>query len=148
MQEQERGRPQGRKPRGVMLGPAPPTQRRPGWTGYGAQSRAWPVDDDDRHKISDRAPMPPAMELHEIVSAHDPDETDALSAPQDPGERVVRVAGANSPFNVGYEDARACAQAPGGVHAGAQPRQIRPRLERIPRRHQPPHAIEGKPLQD
>ncbi len=135
MQKHERWRPHGCKARRVALRRAPGGKRRAGPTGGRAKSRAGPIDDDDRHEVGDRAPMAPAMELPEVVRAHDPDEMDGRRVALDPCERLLGVARADAGLDIRYDDARAGDETPRRLDALLQRRQLVLRFERIARRH-------------
>ena len=119
---------------------APP---RPGSTSPGASTRT--VDDSDRDEVGDVAPVPPEVELPEVVRPHDPDEPGSWRASHEPGERVDGGAGADMGLDVRHGDSPAPGEASGGGDARLQRGEVRLGLQRVSRRRQPPDAIEGEP---
>src|SRR5271165_7360446 len=107
MQKQKRRRLHRREARRVALRRAPGTERRAGAARECAQGGARPVNDGDGHEVGDRAPMAPAMELNEVVRAHDPHEMDAWRAAPEPSEGLICKARADAGLDVRYADARA-----------------------------------------
>src|SRR6185437_4130555 len=65
---------------GPVLGKAIIRQRLRGRRGQRAKALRRAVDDRDRHLGGDAPPVLPAMELREIVSAHEPDQAQAGGA--------------------------------------------------------------------
>jgi len=70
------------------------------------------VDHGDRHIGGDAAPIFPAVELREIVSAHDPDKVHAGNAAAQMDDRIDSVAGPNDSFETADIDARVVGGAP------------------------------------
>ena len=91
--------------------------------------------------------MAPAMELNEVVRAHDPHEMDARRAAPDPSEGLIGKARADAGLDVRNTDARTGDEAPRRLDPRLERRKFLLRFERIARRHQPPHAIKPKTLE-
>ena len=94
VQKDERRRPDIREAGRPGLRDAPWLERDRGPARHRPQRRSGAIDNRDRDEVGDVAPVTPEMELSEVVRSHDPDEPDSRSAPREPGEGVVGVAGA------------------------------------------------------
>ena len=105
------------------------------------------VDDRDRHFGSDTPPVLPAMELREIVSAHDPDQAQTGGPAAQICNRVRCIAGSNDSFETADIDARIVRHLARGLDAFVEIMQAAIILQRIARRHQPPHPIEIQSLE-
>src|SRR5579872_2167946 len=93
------------------------------------------------------APAAPMTDLRQIVRAHQPDESGARKARLQGPQRVTREGRTEPAFDVQDTDARVADR---GACVGQPPRRRRHvfgRLERILRRHQPPHLVEPEPPQ-
>src|SRR5262249_48696913 len=75
-------------------------------TGGCVKAWAQTVDDDNRHQLHYFLPLLPAMKTPQVVSAHDPDESDPRAASQQPRYRIVGVSRLNDSFEAGHIDAR------------------------------------------
>jgi hypothetical protein len=112
----------------------------------GTEANAATVDDTDRKEREDVAPGAPAVEIDKIVDAHDPDEMHGWTATAQDANGVDRVAGADLRLDIGDVDARMPGTRPRRRDAGSERGQFPDILQRISGRHQPPDAVEAKPL--
>ena len=126
---------------------ADPAQCISGRAGSSVETRAQPVDDDDRHQFCNFAPFLPAMKTPQIVGAHDPDESDTGAAFHQPGYRIVGVSRLNDSFETRDIDAGMMGQRARCCDPGGQRRQAACVLEGISRCDEPPNAIEFEALQ-
>ncbi len=105
-----------------------------------------PIDDGDGHEIGELAPTPPAVQLREVIGAHDEDEMNPGETPAQRQHRVVGVAGAERRLDGGDVDRRVSGERAGGFDAFLERRQAAVVLEWIAGRDQPPDAVEAEPL--
>ena len=103
-------------------------------------------DNRNRHGAGDAAPVTPAMELREIIAAHQPDEAHFGIAPAQRPQGIDGEHRAQFALDRGGPDRCAPGLPAGrgephreGRHAGCG-------FERIARRNQPPHLIQPKGL--
>jgi len=118
-----------------------------GRAGGGVQTRAQPVDDDDRHQFCNFAPLLPAMKTPQIVGAHDPDESDTGAAFHQPGYRIVGVSRLNDSFEARNVDAGMAREGARRGDSHRQWRQAARVLERVSGCDEPPDAVELETLQ-
>ena len=116
-------------------------------TGCGIKAWAQTVDDDDRHQLRYFAPFLPAMETPQVVRAHDPDESDSRAAGQQPRYRIVSVSRLNDSFEAGDIDSRVMCEGSRRGNPVGQWGEVARVFERVTGCHQPPDAIELKPLE-
>src|SRR5665213_4345581 len=112
------------------------------WRGQRAEALRRTVDNRDRHLGGDAPPVLPAMELREIVGAHDPDQAQAGGAAAQISNRVECVSDANDSFETTDVDARIVGHPARRLGALAEIVQAAMILERVARRHQPPYPVE------
>ena len=91
---------------GLVLGEAVMRECLGRGRGQRAKTLRRTVDDRDWNFGGDAPPVLPAMELREIVSAHDPDQAQAGSAAAQICNRVERIAGSDDSFETTDIDAR------------------------------------------
>ena len=99
-----------------------------------------------RHQGHDLLPAFPAMQVRQVVGAHEPDKANAGKPLCHSAEAVACALCRKPHFQVRDPDARMSHDSPCPRHALRQwggPAF----LQRIARRHQPPHLVEGKSLQ-
>ena len=135
-----------RQPPGRGFGNAEPGEGLPGNPGRGVKAWPEPIDDHDRYQGGDIAPTLPAVEAAQIVGPHDPDEMDLGAAANQVGDGFVAVARADFGLEIGDVDARVMGERLRGLDALLERRETACVLERIARRHQPPHAVETDAL--
>ena len=105
------------------------------------------VDDRDGKQVEDIAPLLPSIELNEIVGPHDPDEIDRREKAHDRLKRIGGEARPEAGLQSRHMDARVVLERYGGLHPLLQRGEFGLVLERIARRHQPPHGVEPEPPQ-
>src|SRR5665213_274542 len=115
--------------------------------GQRAKTLRGTVDDRDRHFGRNASPILPAVELREIVSAHDPDQAQAGSAAAQICNRVEGIAGADDSFETADIDARIVGHQARSLGAFVEIVQAAVLLERIARGHQPPYPVEVQSLE-
>ena len=147
MQEDEGRRFRRRQPRGVGFGQTVARQPYAGARPRGGERGTGAVDDGDGNKPRDGAPAPPAVELTQIVGAHQPDEAHMRRAARQPEQSVVGVALADVGLDAGDDDARMGGDAAGLRHAFGERRQIGRPFQRIAGRRQPPDRVEPQAFQ-
>ena len=130
-----------------MLGNADPGECISGRAGGSVETRAQPVDDDDRHQLCNFAPLLPAMKTPQIVRAHDPDESDTRAACHQPRYRIVGVSRLNDSFEARNVDAGMMREGACRGDSGGQRRQAARVLEGISGRDEPPDAVKLETLQ-
>src|SRR3546814_10261606 len=98
---------------GLVCGPdeAPQPAHRASRMGAAIISR--PRHDRNRNRRRDPPPVAPAVELGEIVRAHQPNEAIAAEAPGQRVQRVDRVAGTELPLYRGDADGKTFGRVPG-----------------------------------
>jgi hypothetical protein len=130
--------------RTTKTGNRPPELPQPGHRGAREGSGIIPRSGDNRnrHQLRDRTPVPPLVELGQIIGAHQPDESPLWIAPQQCAEGVGRVAGPQFALDRGDPDSRTAGLPLRRGDPRREGRHARCRLERITRRHQPPDLVE------
>ena len=86
------------------------------------------------------------MELSEIVSAHDPDQVQPAGTAAQIADGIYRITCSDDGFETADLDARISGDLARGLRALLEIAQRAGLLERIARRHQPPHPIEPQSL--
>lgn len=99
-------------------------------------------DNRNRNLPGDMPPPFPAMELREIVGAHQPDEAMLGIQARQFGERIGGVAGLEPLLDRGDPDRRMPRHHPRRCHARPKRRHPRLVLQRIAGRDEPPHLVE------
>ena len=132
---------------GGVFGNADPGECISGRAGGSVETRAQPVDDDDRHQFCNFAPLLPAMKTPQVVGAHDPDESDARAAFHQPGYRIVGVSRLNDSFETRNVDAGMTREGARRGDSGRQRCQAARVLEGISGRNEPPDAVELEAFQ-
>ena len=130
-----------------MFGNTVPGECVSGRAGGSVETRAQPVDDDDRHQFCNFAPLLPAMKTPQIVGAHNPNESDTRAACHQPRYRIVGVSRLNDSFEARNVDARVMREGACRGDSGGQRRQTARVLEWISGRDEPPDAVELETLQ-
>lgn len=105
-------------------------------------------ENGDRYRFHDRSPVPPTVELQQIVRPHQPDEPDVRIRFLQRGDRIRRELSSVPRFKVGNDDPRiggcdgfgAGEPAVEGGHAFL-------RFQRILRRNEPPHLVQPQKAQ-
>src|SRR5690349_21708288 len=105
------------------------------------------VDHGNRHLGGDAPPVLPAMELREIVCAHDPYEAHTRDAAAQMRDRVDSVARSDDRFETRDVDARILGDVARRTRALGQSMQSVVILQRIAGTEQPPHAVQLEALQ-
>src|ERR1700719_3432570 len=111
-----------------------------------AKSLRWTIDHGDRNLGSDAPPVLPAVELREIVSAHDPDKAQAGSAAAQISHSVYRISRSDDGFETADIDARIAGHLARGLGAFLEIVQRSAILQRGAGRHQPPAPIDLQSL--
>jgi len=99
-------------------------------------------DDGNRHHAGNSAPVFPAVELGQIIGAHEPDEAAAGIAQQQPAQGLRGVAGAELALDRGDADRGAAGLGLGRGEAGGKRRHARFGLERVSGGDQPPDLVQ------
>lgn len=99
-------------------------------------------DNRNRNLTGDVPPPFPAMELRQIVRAHQPDEAVIRIEPRQLGERVGGIAGLHPLLDRGGTDRRMPRHRPRRCHARLERRHAGLVLERIAGRDHPPHFVQ------
>src|SRR5690348_1413952 len=86
------------------------------------------------------------MKAAQVVGTHDPDETDARAAADQPADGVIRVSRLDDGLEAGHVDARVMRERAGGGNSRRQRREAIRVLERIAGRDQPPDTVEAETL--
>ena len=123
-------------------GPPVSAEPGPGEARPGGSIIARTEDNRNRHGSGQFAPVFPAMELCQIVAAHQPNKPAPGIAPTQPVQRIDGIAGAQFTLDRRNPNRRPARRAPGrseafgqGCHAGIG-------LQRIAGRYQPPDFIQ------
>lgn len=101
-------------------------------------------DHGNGNQRRDPPPLPPAMELMQIILTHQPDETPAWIAADEGAEGVDRVARAKLPLDGGDANGKPSCHFPGRGDARFERCHLRRLLERIAGRNEPPDLIKAK----
>src|SRR5262249_14802288 len=101
-----------------------------------------PRPDCNRYEVKDLLPGVPAVDLDEVVGAHQPDEAMAGKAPCQLPERGGGMAGAEPRLDVGDLEAGMAGDGPGAFQPVLERRHPGRRLQRVLRADQPPDLVE------
>src|SRR5882757_2031165 len=135
-----------KKPPGFLREPGPgKAPRRLGSQRPETIGRSRP--DCNRYEVKDLLPGVPAVDLGEVVGAHQPDEAMAGKAPGQPPQRGGGVAGPEPRLEIGDLEAGVAGDGPGPGQPVAERRHPGHRLERVLRADQPPDLVEPEPRQ-
>src|SRR3984885_5312084 len=117
-----------------------------GRRGEGAKALRRSVDHSDRYLGCYTPPVMPAVKLRKIVRSHDPDKVQTRSTAAQIPYRVSSIACSDDGFETAHIDARIMRHLPRRLHALNQIVRRPVGLERIARRHQPPHPVKFQTL--
>src|ERR1700684_318141 len=117
-----------------------------GRRGEGTKALRRTVDHSDRYLGCYTPPVMPAVKLRKIVRSHDPDKVQTRSTAAQISYRVGSVARSNDGFETAHVDAWIMRHMPRRLHALGQTVRDPVGLERIARRHQPPHPVKFQTL--
>src|SRR3546814_5431596 len=95
-------------------------------------------DNSNRKQTRYIAPIPPAVELRQIIGPHQPDEPPLGVSADQRAEGFYRISGAEPLFDRGRANRRAARHHLRGTEARPKRGHAFPGLQRIARRHQPP----------
>ena len=135
-----------RQARRLVLGQAIAGQRLCRGCGERAKTLWRTVDHGNGHLGGDAPPVLPAMELREIVSAHDPYEAHTRDPAAQMRDSVHSVASPDDSFETTDVDARVFGDVFCGLRALGQRMQRAVILQRIAGTEQPSHAVELEAL--
>lgn len=129
-----------------QTGRRPPVSAEPGCSGARRSKAiiAGPRNNRNRHGASKPAPVAPAVQLGQVVAAHQPDKVDIRETPSQCAQRIDRVNGAQLAFDRGWHDRGTTRHAQGRSEPRRKRSHARPGLQGIAGRDQPPDRIEPK----
>src|ERR1700733_12937941 len=117
-----------------------------GRRGEGAKALRRTIDHSDRYLGCYTPPVMPAVKLRKIVRSHDPDKVQARGTAAQISYCVGSIARSNDGFETAHVDAWVMRQLPRRFHALSEIVRRTVGLERIARRHQPPHPVKFQTL--
>jgi hypothetical protein len=113
----------------------------------GVANIAWPRNNRNCNQPRYFAPLAPAVELRQIVRAHQPDEAVLRVAAAKGAEGVYRVSGAELPLDAGDADRRRVRSCQRRAVAAFKRRHPLRFLQRITGGDEPPHLVHPERLQ-
>ena len=102
------------------------------------------VENRNGYARENPGPVAPSGDLDQIVRPHQPDEAGQGIAPFKGPKRVHRVAGAEPGLDIADLDPRMAGEPGGGFQALGVGRHAGGGLQRVLRRHHPPHPIQAQ----
>ena len=114
---------------------------------HGREPISRPGEHGNRHQMEYLLPVVPELEVPQIIGAHQPDEVHSAKPAAKIAERIHGIGAPQGSLESGDLDAGIGCQCLCLGEPVAELRQFVPRLERVPRGHQPPQPVEPEPGQ-